>query len=476
MHETDTRGQTEVLGTALVIGMVLLGSIAIVTVGMSSLRDSQGQLQEQRAEKSLSQFDSEAALVALGSTSTRSVTLPSTGGDYHANKTKGWMNITTTTPEGNKTHILNSTLGVVTADVNGVTLGYQGGGVWRASPSGGKMVSPPEFNYRGNTLTLPIISISNSGNVNGEAVINRKSSDKIYPATGVGSNPLSQQKIHIEVTSQFYRGWGSYFEQRTNSEVTYNDEISTVSITLVPPPEPIELDSGVVAAGNLSLKGTAGVSGDVSLGGTTDGEDGISGDVNENVTENIHLESATTEIERAKTRLENESAPADTTTVTAGNYSVSDGTLFSDDTIFNTSNGDITLYVDSNIASGNDVTVTGDGSVTLYVDGEFHMNGQPTWGDESHVDSLLIYSKTVDRITRLHGVLYTGAVDVDGAGGGNSMDLTGALVSTSDDVEMGGNVDIEYHSSLSGSNVQEVDLEFAKLSYMHITNNEIVVK
>jgi hypothetical protein len=338
------------------------------------------------------------------------------------------------------------------------------------------MVSPPEFNYRGNTLTLPIISISNSGNVNGEAVINHKSSDKIYPATGVGSNPLSQQKIHIEVTSQFYRGWGSYFEQRTNSEVSYNDDISTVSITLVPPPEPIELDSGVVAAGNLSLKGDAGVSGDVSLGGTTDGEDGISGDVNENVTENTHLESATTEIERAKTRLENESAPADTTTVTAGNYSVSDGTLFSDDTIFNTSNGDITLYVDSNIASGNDVTVTGDGSVTLYVDGEFHMNGQPTWGDESHVDSLVIYSKTVDRITRLHGVLYTGAVDVDGAGGGNSMDLTGALVSTSDDVEMGGNVDIEYHSSLSGSNVQEVDLEFAKLSYLHITNNEIVVK
>ena len=61
------RGQSELVGLILVFGMVIAGATTVVVFGASAISDSQETLSVQRAEKSLTQLDSKAALVALGS-------------------------------------------------------------------------------------------------------------------------------------------------------------------------------------------------------------------------------------------------------------------------------------------------------------------------------------------------------------------------------------------------------------------------
>lgn len=140
------------------------------------------------------------------------------------------------------------------------------------------------------------------------------------------------------------------------------------------------------------------------------------------------------------------------------------------------------LFVDSNLDAAHvggtpgappELTITGDGEVTIYVDGEFRMDGQTTWGEESTVDSLTVYSTDLQRATTFYGFIYTDAVDIAGRGAGEG--LTGALVSTADTVEISGNAAITYDESLAENEVQEVEVEFASISYLHITENEISV-
>ncbi|WP_302083383.1 DUF7289 family protein [Salinibaculum rarum] len=465
------------------------------------LEDTQQSLAMDRAEIALTQFDSEASLAALDNADTQTITF-ATGdnGEYHARSETGWLQIRTVTASGSQTPIVNTTLGAVIYESGDETLGYQGGGVWRASAAGGSMISPPEFHYRNRTLTFPVVSVTNNASISGKTTITHQQTTRKFPTAGSHGNPVTDRKIEITVKSRYYRGWGEYFEERTESDVRYNEDRNIVNITLVPPPEPIKIDSGIVAAGNLNIdSGAAGVTGDVELGGTTDSETSISGTVRENVTANQNLTNASAEIVNARQRLQSKSAPSSSTTVEAGTYYVRNDSVFESETTFNTSDGDIELFVDGDVLAGNDngntgnngnkkndkdtdgctpgspnLNVTGDGSVTIYVNGDFSMQGQIVWGNCAQVDSLILYSKDNSRITEFYGVIYTNNFSVQGKGGKKG--LVGALVSTADTVELGGNAKIAYHDSLRDTTIQEVEMKFAAISYLHVTHNEIVVE
>lgn len=491
------RGQVGPLGMIFVFAFALLGAGLILVFVGGQLSASEATLNDQRAENALTQFDSKAALVALGNTDSQTVSLPTANGNRYGVEDGGWLRIATVDGAGNTTILLNESLGSVTYGDGEATYGYQGGGVWRASAAGGRMISPPEFHYRNTTLTFPVLSVDGSDTLSGDVTISGNGTTEPDSITG-RINPITDEKIEITVQSRFYRGWGDYFEERAQSNVRYNETRSTVNITLVPPPEPVDIDSGVISSNDLDIKsGAAGVTGDISLGGTTDDESSVTGTVEENVVANRNLTAATTEIDDAQSRLSNRSAPASNTTVDAGSYYVSDDDIFRSETTFNTSGGDIELFVDGNVeadggggnSGGNNngggsstssctpgssnLNVTGDGNVTVYVDGEFHMNGQTVWGNCAQVDSLLIYSEDVSRIAELHGVLYTDAISIKGKGGRKG--LVGALVSTADTVSLGGNAQITYDDSLGTRTIQEVETEYAGISYLHVTHNEIKV-
>jgi len=245
------RAQTETVGFVLAFGIVIVGALIVVTLGATTLADTEDRLTEDRAQKTLTQFDSKAALVALGEADTHRVSFTADEGEqFTVLEDNGWMNVTATNRSTENTRkVMNTTLGALVYEGNNARLAYQGGGVWRSDEEGGQMISSPEFHYRDATLTLPTITLSGDS-VSGPATrIRRVSSEEKFPGSGE-SNPIENHIVSVTVGSEFYRGWGEYFETRTDGKVEYDHESEEVTLTLVSPIGDINVESAV--AGQVS--------------------------------------------------------------------------------------------------------------------------------------------------------------------------------------------------------------------------------
>jgi hypothetical protein len=223
-----------------VLALVIASTTAVVVVGAEAITTTQGRLDVERTENTMTQFDSKVALVALGQSSVQQVELPASGeSTYDVRGDAGWMNITYTNASGDVTTIRNGSLGAVVYDGDGTEIAYQGGGVWRSDADGqAVMISPPEFHYRSRTLTLPLVTVSGNETIERRAAVTRNDTTQYFPDTARDEalrNPLNGSDINVTVQSDYYRAWGSYFEERTDGTVTYDHSKETVTAELVIP-------------------------------------------------------------------------------------------------------------------------------------------------------------------------------------------------------------------------------------------------
>ena len=251
------------IGLVLVFGIVLAGTIAVVVLGAGAIEESQERVSQERTEKAMTQFDSKAALVALGSSNTQQVSFGADRrGSYDLEEDSGWLRVTTENQSsGNTTILLNETLGAVTTESANSTLAYQGGGVWRtAGEDSSVMLSPPEFHYRGDTLTLPVVTLSGESSLGDRASISHEKTIQEYPnATADLTNPVQNRKVTVTVQSEYYQGWGFYFETRTEGGVSYDHGNKRVNLTLIDTNghRPITAGLGVFGGGSgeVEIKG-----------------------------------------------------------------------------------------------------------------------------------------------------------------------------------------------------------------------------
>lgn len=246
-----TRSQNEVLSVVLVLGMVIIGAIAVVGLGATAIGDTENQLSVDRAEKTLTQLDSKAGLVAIGQADSQRVAFPTDSEDeFRIDEESGQMKITVTNLTTNEKWdkpVLNVTLGSIVYEGEDTKIAYQGGGVWRVNENGGAMVSPPEFHYRNKTLTLPTVTISGEGSLEDGATIQQDGTEERFPTDDVNkTNPMDNHIVTVEVESEYYRAWGQYFEQRTDGSVEY-PEPNTVRLNLTTPAEGRTVDGAVIA-------------------------------------------------------------------------------------------------------------------------------------------------------------------------------------------------------------------------------------
>jgi len=250
------RGQASVIGLILVFGMVLAGSVAVVAFGAGAIEDSQARLSEQRAENAMTQFDSEVALTALGSADVQQVSFGSDRSEsYEVQNGTGWMRVTVENQTSGTTDtLLNETLGAVTYEGVDTTIAYQGGGVWKKGDGNRSvMVSPPEFHFRGGTLTLPVVNVSGDSSLGEKANIRHRETVRKHPnATTANENPLENHLVKVTVKSDYYRAWGHYFEERTDGVVEYDHDRQVVNLTLV---SPLSLRKMTAATASLSASG-----------------------------------------------------------------------------------------------------------------------------------------------------------------------------------------------------------------------------
>jgi len=245
--QADRRGQSSTIAVVLILAITLLGTGLVVGYGAQAIGDTQRVTTLSKAEHSMTQFDSQAAIVGLGESAVQRVDLGSSGdGAFAADDDVGWIRIVhhNASGDGDDETLYNASLGVMRYETGDTSVAYQGGGVWRRSDNGSTMLSPPEFNYRGATLTLPVIRVANEDSAAGEttAIIKQAAdSRRIYPNESDSytndstaySNPITAGTVEVTVKSEFYKGWGDFFRTRTVGNVSVDHANGTASVELI---------------------------------------------------------------------------------------------------------------------------------------------------------------------------------------------------------------------------------------------------
>ncbi|WP_436900405.1 DUF7289 family protein [Halovenus halobia] len=465
-HSGRVRAQSETLGFILLFSIVILGAATVLVFGAVAVSDSQQSLSGDRAEKVMTQMDSEISMVALGRTNSQEMQFERSDREqFSVDGDAGTINITTV-GSGPDTVIMPDTkLGAVVFERGETKIAYQGGGVWRSDGGpGSSMISPPEFNYRDQTLTLPLVTISGDKSLSGDAVIRKDGPSQSYfpNATKSLSNPLEDEIVQVTIESEYHLGWKTYFNERTEGDVTYTPSQNRVTVNLTAPAVE-EFEHGAATTGPNPPQSKN--NGEI-IGSTRTNIQSAS--VSPNVEDQIsNCPSGCTDIDGTLSG-----------TKTAGTY-FTDEELEVEDTVLDTSDGDIRVVVDDELSfSGStELDITGDGRVKFYVNDTVDFSGTPdinTGGDPEQL--LMLVHSSVDEVGNNGSPQFTGYIYAPNSNfninGGGSVDenIVGGVVAEEIDV---GNGVINH--------VPPDDLELRLgaptnvLTFLHISTNPVTV-
>ncbi|NJD77845.1 MAG: hypothetical protein FIB08_12245 [Candidatus Methanoperedens sp.] len=257
------KAEAEVVGHMIILGLTLTGIAMIMLVGVPTINSMEEMAKVRNAEQMYTVFDSRASKVALGDAPVQVIKLDTAGGriDVVSNLSSDesyvlfeLKNITGTTTN------IKIPMGKITYMMGDREVAYEGGGVWSKYPEGSVMLSPPEFNYNGFTMTFPVINISGSSSVAGKGGTSLKIEKKgvpqmIYP-NATFQNPVSENitQISITIKSEYYDAWADYFRSKTLVKVNPVPDEKKVTVTLETLPVAMNFSFGALASGEIELK------------------------------------------------------------------------------------------------------------------------------------------------------------------------------------------------------------------------------
>ena len=471
------RGQSSVIGVVLLLAITFIGIMAVMVMGTGVLADARLNAQIEQAESAMSQFDSQAALVALGSTETRQITFGQSNEDPLAiNESAGRIRILVVNDTG-PTTIVESDLGAITYEFERTTLAYQAGGVWRYQSGNSTMVSPPEYHYRDQTLTFPIIRVvgdSRSIGSDERVLITENGSEQHYP-TATRTNPLDSGHINIKITSKYHQGWKSYFESRTEGAVHHDPGNQTVTVNLTIPITE-SFDNAVAATSDdgdaIDESSTSPHGGFDSPQETGADRPSASPRVDEKITdcESGGCDGLSSELGDGK--LEN------------GTY-YENGDIVIDETTYDTTSGSINIVVNGDLefaGSGGPPgtshhTISGDGSVTFYVKGDVTISGNTGVNTDGESNDLLVLVHsdggdvtTASGTPQFKGLIYAPNASLVINGGGSVDNIIGAVVVRDATAHGNGNVEFEHPINF------EMEFEtMTDITFLHVTENRIEI-
>ncbi|MUW14623.1 hypothetical protein GJ633_08020 [Halorubrum sp. CBA1125] len=385
MSDRD-RGQSEVIGVVLLLGITIAAITVTVATGSAALGLVTDEARSASVENGMSQLSSQSSLVALGETDARRFDLGSVdAGQLRLDEDAGHVTIRVERENAPDEPVYDGPIGTLVYEGERRDVALQGGGVWASQDGHGWMISPPEYHYHKSTLTFPIVKLEGGERSpsSGTGVVRRS------PATtgtvDAPANPLQNGTVVVEVQSAYYEGWYDFFAQRADGSVTKDDANQTVTTRLVVPDE-VEFDKPVtLGAGGYSHQG----------GGNGKGK----GNGNAGLDESLYSEgnvypspgpAIESELANADENGEDlESDCFDAGTCTAGAYHASGDVTLDRDVDFDTSDGDVVVAVDGDLELGSnslEVTDTGDGTVRYYVNGSVFANGDASVGTANEGD------------------------------------------------------------------------------------------
>jgi hypothetical protein len=470
------RGVSSTLGVVLLVVFAVAGGTIVVTIGGLALADVEGMAETDRATLAMTQLDSSAATVALGSSETRRVRVGSTdAGRVTVEPDAGRVRLLVVNDTGTE-EVANESLGAVVYESGATRTAYQGGGVWQRRADGSRMVSPPEYHYRDQTLTFPIVRVTGEATTlatRGSLAVTENGSEQVFP-TASRRNPLSDGHVVVEITSEYHRGWKQFFETRMDGRIRHDPDNRTVAVNLtVPVTETFDNAVAATADGNAIDEGSTSPHGGFDSPQVT-GVDrpSASSKVDELITDCGGGSCADLSSEAADGSLEN------------GTY-YENGDVTVNETSYDTSGGDIHVVVNGDLefaGSGGPPgtphhTISGGGRVTYYVKGDVSVSGNTgvnTGGDAEDL-LVLVHSDggnvaTASGTPQFTGLIYAPNASLTINGGGNQDNIVGAVVVG--DATAHGNGNLEYEVPVG------FEMEFetpTDITYLHVGENRIDV-
>jgi hypothetical protein len=233
---------SEVVGYTLLLGIIVMSVGMISVTAFPVIQDAREKAYLKNMEQGFTVLDSRASLASLGKQPTQIVQMYTQAGDITINDS-GLSRINVTFTNYPTTYVVyNESMGTIQYKLGDNTIAYEGGGVFRKYPGEGDpvMITPPEFHYNGETLTLPIIRINSNQSVGGNGVVSLRliseQTHVLYPNPDNNSeftNPLLFDKqIKIIIKSDYYKAWAKYIEERTEAMVMTDDATKETIVIL----------------------------------------------------------------------------------------------------------------------------------------------------------------------------------------------------------------------------------------------------
>ena len=431
------RGVSSPVGVILILGITIASVTALFTVGGIVLGDTRADAERTQMENAMSGFSSKASLVGLGESGEQRFALGrASEGQVDIRENAGNVSMYVDDIDGDRTYVGNVSMGTVVYRSGDSEIAYQGGGVWAKQNGYTQMVSPPEFDYRSETLTFPILNVTGSGSATGDVrgtVRAEGDGRQLYPSDSNKDfkNPLTSGTVYIEIETDYCHGWESFFRERSQGslEQTCDDGAeNTVIIDLSVSVDPVF--GSAVTAGSTYDPGNADVS---------------------SYREGAYLPSASPEIMNQVSDCDggvNCDSFSASDTLTEGTYYTEEMTDFQDLTL-NTSEGDVDIVLNDvdrqGVSDTGDITITGDGNVTVYFNSveEFEMVGGGSNGNRInaggnatqfnmyvHSDADIVFNGGIE----YSGGLYAPRSQLSGSsgscqgGGGGAIEVTGAII------------------------------------------------
>ena len=486
------RGQSEVLGTVMLIGIVLIAALAVAGLALGAFGGTQDQADREAIEQYLLDIRSSVSAVAIEGETHRNIEVePPKGAQMTMDGTSTSITIIHHDYMGNETvdpEVLynQSEIGTLEVAHNGELYGLEAGGIFRISDGHGSMVAPPKMAYRGLTANIPLLRMDGQGAKAGPTQLSISPGEHVRPAFPNETefyennlpfdNPVMNGSVDIVVQSKFYEGWAQFFNQYTEGTVVVDHENETVTTTLSSLQE-MEFDNAVKVQRDVSVSGNVDDEGWTEWSYIPDSKPVI-------------LEKLSA-LESEKDNDNNEVDCLDETgfiqddpcEIPAGSYYFDEDVQLDRDLHINTTEGNVTFAFNGDFdVRNNDIIVTtpGEHGAMYYVNGTLEFQGNAFVGtDGEDIESfrnifivgedVLIDSQGSGTI-ELDAVIYAPNADISTGG---DPAIRGAIYANS--LSLHGNADVAYDPALEGRNI-DLSGTPTPVMFLHITENVAVVE
>ncbi|MCZ7357452.1 MAG: hypothetical protein O8C66_08040 [Candidatus Methanoperedens sp.] len=266
MFPGSEKAAVEVVGHVIILGITVTGISMITLVGVPVIYQLEERANVQNMEQTYTMLDSRVSRVALGEAPRQIIDVNPGGGSVsiqpNSSSAQSYVLIEFKMDTG---AIIPVTIpmGKIVYRNGDREVAYEGGGVWSKYPAGSVMLSPPEFNYNGVTLTFPIVNITGNYSSGGKGTstlnVEKRGEAQIICPNATFPNPLSKNVTQVTITlkSEYYDGWADYFRSITLATVKEVPDEKKVVLSLQTQPVVTNFFYGALASKKIEMKNNA---------------------------------------------------------------------------------------------------------------------------------------------------------------------------------------------------------------------------